>query len=280
MRKEKEISIVIREQCMEDWQGMQPNGEGKFCASCQKQVTDFTSMTDTQILAFLSKSGNTTSCGRFSSTQLSRSFEAQPAANAAHSGIYSRTAAWFMMLQTLSVSAFAQQVKKTHKNVSHHAVNNKGKAPAPPLIKGLIIDNDAQVPIPGIDVFIKGTAYCGTTDKNGRFIIDIPDSLKGATVTLTQNVYHALMSDSNHYYIEDVTIDTAITNKEIVMTRFYVEHLPEHTIYMPENVRNSYFKTGGYTTVVTYKRVNLVKQICRFLWHKISKPFRHRQENG
>ncbi len=69
--------IHIEEPCHEKWNKMTQEEQGRFCHSCSKTVVDFSNMSDTQILNYLSKaSGNT--CGRFASDQLGRSI-AMPA---------------------------------------------------------------------------------------------------------------------------------------------------------------------------------------------------------
>lgn len=57
--------------CPESWEGMHPTDTGRFCDTCAKNVVDFTSLTDDQILAQLKKS-ETNFCGRVTETQLNR----------------------------------------------------------------------------------------------------------------------------------------------------------------------------------------------------------------
>jgi hypothetical protein len=65
------IHLHIDTPCHENWAAMTPTDEGRFCQACTKQVVDFSTMTDQQILHFLSKaSGNI--CGRLGNDQLSR----------------------------------------------------------------------------------------------------------------------------------------------------------------------------------------------------------------
>ena len=50
---------------------MTSEAQGRFCHSCSKTVTDFSTMTDTEILKYLSNApGNT--CGRFAADQVNR----------------------------------------------------------------------------------------------------------------------------------------------------------------------------------------------------------------
>jgi hypothetical protein len=68
---QKQTSLYIPTPCHEDWNKMTPTQQGKFCASCCKQVVDFSLMSDSQILKFLSdQSGKL--CGRFDADQLQR----------------------------------------------------------------------------------------------------------------------------------------------------------------------------------------------------------------
>jgi hypothetical protein len=64
--------IHIQEACHENWGNMTAADKGRFCQSCSKTVTDFSAMTDTEILGYLSKSSDNV-CGRFDASQLSRS---------------------------------------------------------------------------------------------------------------------------------------------------------------------------------------------------------------
>ena len=68
---QKQTSLYVPTPCHEDWNSMTPTQQGKFCASCCRQVVDFSLMSDQQILNFLShQSGKL--CGRFEAEQLQR----------------------------------------------------------------------------------------------------------------------------------------------------------------------------------------------------------------
>ncbi|MFT4849455.1 MAG: hypothetical protein ACI83B_001998 [Sediminicola sp.] len=79
----KSITIRIPEPCHEDWQKMTQTEKGKFCSICTKEVIDFTSKTDEDIVTILSNSKNT--CGKFKKTQLNREvkLERKPGLNLA-----------------------------------------------------------------------------------------------------------------------------------------------------------------------------------------------------
>jgi hypothetical protein len=59
--------------CPESWENMTPAEGGRYCGSCEKVVTDFSKMSDKEILAVLSNS-ETRICGRFQNYQLEKPF--------------------------------------------------------------------------------------------------------------------------------------------------------------------------------------------------------------
>ena len=71
----KKIALSIAEPCHENWDNMSPDAKGKFCGSCQKQVVDFTNMSDTQVAQFFKKPSTGSVCGRFMTDQLNREIE-------------------------------------------------------------------------------------------------------------------------------------------------------------------------------------------------------------
>jgi hypothetical protein len=68
---QKQTSIYIPKPCHEDWNKMTPMQQGKFCSSCNKQVVDFSLMSDNQVLNYLAQHSGKL-CGRFDAEQLQR----------------------------------------------------------------------------------------------------------------------------------------------------------------------------------------------------------------
>lgn len=67
---ESKISISVPTPCEENWQKMQPLEKGRFCGACKKQILDFSTLSDREILRKYNSEKNL--CGRFSSKQLER----------------------------------------------------------------------------------------------------------------------------------------------------------------------------------------------------------------
>src|SRR4051812_1823670 len=66
MQSIKHISIA--EPCHQNWLNMTETTKGRYCSSCDKIVTDFTGMTNQQIISIISNANNV--CGRLEEWQL------------------------------------------------------------------------------------------------------------------------------------------------------------------------------------------------------------------
>lgn len=64
------LHLTIPMPCHERWDAMTATERGAFCHSCQKEVIDFSSMTDSQVIQYLER--HKTGCGRFREDQLGR----------------------------------------------------------------------------------------------------------------------------------------------------------------------------------------------------------------
>jgi hypothetical protein len=62
--------LNIPKPCSQDWEGMTPDGQGRFCGSCNKTVVDFTKMENHEIVEYLKNQGGRT-CGYFLPNQVS-----------------------------------------------------------------------------------------------------------------------------------------------------------------------------------------------------------------
>ena len=70
----KTTNFIVRipEPCHEDWNGMTPDANGKFCSSCAKSVIDFSNKSDTEIRDILLEKKDQKVCGHFKKTQIDR----------------------------------------------------------------------------------------------------------------------------------------------------------------------------------------------------------------
>jgi hypothetical protein len=68
----QKIQLSIPEPCHQNWDKMNPTEQGRFCNACAKQVVDFSSMSDTQVLNYFSTLKDEKVCGRVYPDQLER----------------------------------------------------------------------------------------------------------------------------------------------------------------------------------------------------------------
>lgn len=172
---QKQTNLHIATPCHQDWNGMTPTDAGKFCASCNKQVVDFTSMSDTQILQFLSRHTSGL-CGRFDAEQLDRPLVAPT---------LSKKKSWYLAL-ALPFSLFFQKGfgQKAPGKMGKVAPKLEQKAPEPrEIILGGIaqpplsewvtlhgtLSDDKGMPVENASVTVPGTRYGCVADSAGRF---------------------------------------------------------------------------------------------------------------
>jgi hypothetical protein len=75
----KKLQLSIPQPCHEDWDQMNPDDKGRFCASCHKTVIDFSAMNDRELAEFFKRptlrQAQGSVCGRFTNEQLDRDIE-------------------------------------------------------------------------------------------------------------------------------------------------------------------------------------------------------------
>lgn len=98
----KKLQLTIAEPCHENWDGMTPVEKGKFCGSCQKQVIDFSNMSDRQVADFFKKPSTGSVCGRFMTDQLDRPIE-----------IPRKRIPWLKYFFQIAIPAFLVSIKAT-----------------------------------------------------------------------------------------------------------------------------------------------------------------------
>jgi hypothetical protein len=230
----KQLELTIPTPCHENWDKMTKSEKGRFCGSCQKQVVDFTNMTESQLIAFFRKESTSSVCGRFNGEQLDRAMD-----------IPKKRIPWvkyffqFTLPLFLGLKASAQgqvKVKRTESTVNYTApkpeelektlqldkAGNKIKQNTETLLVGFVgkpriryaepepevtvenelkyqlitgsVVNDAGEPIPYASVFVDGTTNGTAADAMGVFSLSVPQ--KGLVTLKTSSVG----------YMEDVLV--------------------------------------------------------------------------
>ncbi|RZN80650.1 MAG: hypothetical protein EVB11_11380 [Winogradskyella sp.] len=170
----KSITVSIPEPCHEDWNKMTPRDKGRHCSKCSKTVIDFTNQSDEQVFKHLENSDNT--CGRFKTNQLQRKIVLErKKENQFRNWVATGLIALFALN---SQKALAQkQVPKTVQNDSVNRPEVKGKAAHSILkekvISGLVTTASDELPLPGVNIIVKGTTRGTVTDFDGKYTLKV-----------------------------------------------------------------------------------------------------------
>jgi hypothetical protein len=225
---------------------MTPTAQGRYCATCQHPVTDFTQRTDAEVLALLRQAAGGRVCGRFRAEQLNRELVHAP-------GAAPRWQAWLLAAATLwgllPVAAAAQDMRSTHSGgpvpgnsgATSHQIpggtvgtgSTEGQAdkgaklgeaeavPEPRRITGRIIDRSTGEAIPGVTVTLVGTEAAVATGADGSFLIDIPPA--GGRLQVASIGYR---TQSRPIGSAEQVADFALTISEEMLSGLVVTHHP------------------------------------------------------
>lgn len=195
----KKIQLTIPKPCHEDWDKMNPVEKGKFCGSCQKQVVDFSTMSDRQVAEFFKKPSTGSVCGRFMTDQLEREIE-----------IPKKRIPWLKYFFQIALPAFfvSKASAQTHK--IGKVATTKGTpavcvkpaedtlSPIIPMmgavayveergLKGMVVDAETGLPLAG--VYMEMNSSIGkemvNVKSDGSFILNIYRKIKVHTIEIT-----------------------------------------------------------------------------------------------
>jgi CarboxypepD_reg-like domain len=175
------FQLNIQNPCHEAWEGFKPTPEGGFCASCQKNVIDFSTMDESQLVAYFRDlpTENQHLCGRFRNDQLQKNYRVED---------------WFpnfsvhdkMVQYEVPISkCTSTQTKislpliyrmKIVRNMTvailTFAMIEQGFGQQKQL-SGQIVDASDGTPLPGVSIVIKGTTKGVASDVNGKYQIAV-----------------------------------------------------------------------------------------------------------
>ena len=159
----QKIQIAIPEPCHKGWQNMSPVDKGRFCASCQKTVLDFSLLSDNEIIKLVSKEDNL--CGRFSTSQLNRNLiETQRKSN--YFGYLATSVLAFLGLGTVSIVAQEKPVvEQTDLKYLNKLSDSVKKFP----IKGKVFLENKT--LSKVSILNKTSNFETETDENGMYNI-------------------------------------------------------------------------------------------------------------
>ena len=179
--KHSNTILRIDRPCSQNWQNMTAVDSGKFCSHCSKTVTDFTPMSDEEILKVI-RQRNGKLCGRLNTSQLNRLMISREE-QVKHTGAR-KFLAGLLLLSTAGSFSYAQQtlVPPVSQTVNPPTIAENELTASPGIteptnmIRGKIIGAYKEELV-GAVILLKNEKIGTSTDLDGNFSLSIPDSM-------------------------------------------------------------------------------------------------------
>ncbi len=175
--------LNIAKPCSENWNDMTPALRGKFCQQCSKNVVDFSTMSDKQIVDYLKK-GEKSICARIDNSQMSRAIIAQPNNSGIRNSFYKYLLGIFLFgLNGKSFSKnHSEQLKSQTKKIENLdqkktenlKVDNSGSELK---LIGKVKDAENELTLSNAHITLENDSViqvCGKSDTSGNFSISVP----------------------------------------------------------------------------------------------------------
>lgn len=164
---------------------MTPAAQGRHCAACDTVVTDFTRMTDAEVVAFLGQSVGA-GCGRFREEQLDRPLVVPLSYSGASWRKRLLTMAALLGLGTAASPAVrAQQAVpiRVQRTITMGMVAQPASSVAPTLlpplvVRGVVLDSETHEPLPGVTVLVATSTIGVSSNKDGSFELVLPEAFR------------------------------------------------------------------------------------------------------
>jgi len=212
----KKISISVKKPCSENFKNFKKTEAGGFCNSCKKDVIDFTTMTEAELINYFSKKNSSNTCGRFKSSQLKPHKQAF-IPKKRNPFIPHRIGIMGISIIALCTVSFTNAQHSTTNNTTTQTKTNSmlGQQASNKIttnkytVRGTILD-DANLPLPGVNVILKGTDQGVVTDFDGKFefntALAVDDVLVFSYIGYDTKEYKITKSESDNLDI-NITFD-------------------------------------------------------------------------
>lgn len=165
-----QFKLSIDKPCAEKFENFTSTSLGGFCQSCEKEVIDFTKMTDNEIVGYF-KNASGKSCGRFKQDQLT-TYTQYAHTRSSNSFKWAGIGALGLSLLLPVRESYSQGRNDQNEVVIDNKIdqnieasNTKDKH----HVKGTVFYEEDKEPLPGVNVVVKGTTIGTVTDIDGKF---------------------------------------------------------------------------------------------------------------
>lgn len=214
LMKVHSLYLSIPTPCHEDWDKMTPTEKGRHCQSCEKEVVDFSLLSDQQILDLFAKNKKGL-CGRFRSDQLDRQMFLKPVGKSSpwvKAGLLAASV-------LLAVPTMGQQPEKAKiEQVEKQITNTKpGKQ-----VTGRVLDTKGE-PLIGASILVKSTASGTATDMEGFFKINLKTGRDTIVVSYTGFETKEVQIDNSLSESLEIQLEEGILLDEVVVLGYSTE---------------------------------------------------------
>lgn len=166
--------IEIPKPCHSDWNSMSTTNQGKFCASCKKEVMNFELLNNAQILSKISS--NTSVCGRLSKNQINSEFSNS---NPTPAPLWGVLFSFTSLLTAIPVLAQKEKAKIEIVDSKSSSSSKEQTEISFVTVSGIVLekltaDAKTSTPLPGAVIEHKESKTSVNTNFNGTFTIKIP----------------------------------------------------------------------------------------------------------
>jgi len=177
----KKFKIAIPSPCTENWQDMRPGANGRFCLHCEKEVIDFRTYGDQELIAWLDKP-HTKTCGHFRADQLDIFNQEEPIIRNRYikARLFMMSLLAFLTTKDVAAKAWSETGRPTYMSSDRFKKENQSSAEmackdTTNIVRGVITDPQKN-PLPGVYIFVKNRKIPFTTDSRGCFSISLPSN--------------------------------------------------------------------------------------------------------
>lgn len=180
--KRSNYLLKIEDSCSESWAAMSPTDSGRFCTACAKNVTDFTNLSDDNILAIIKKSSGNL-CGRMEENQMNRFLvnKTEPSNKARFfrfvAGLFLLSAAEGKAQEMIMREPMAMVKPPTEQEKFEKEIIDSPHYKLKIWVKGQVISAETKEPVAKAHVTFGRINRLALTDEDGYFNFLLPDSL-------------------------------------------------------------------------------------------------------
>jgi hypothetical protein len=164
-----DVTLSIPKPCHENWKDFKSTERGGFCASCQKEVIDFTTWREEEIKQYFMRAAGS-SCGKFRPNQLKKYHEPRSNVASRWAAILVFTSLWFARPAQADTKLRLINYEVIDQSTTRYAQADTLVTKL--VIRGQVKDNEGQT-MPGVNILRKGTTLGTVSDADGMFLLEI-----------------------------------------------------------------------------------------------------------